>query len=118
MHRSLKPHAQAKKVTKVPPPALPGDPVPASATASQSIYHHSHQHQHIPLYRLGGSISGATGKAQLEDGIIMSSMVSSPSLEEGGFNLPREPTVALRIKGELIAWAGKIFLDYYHIFSM
>ncbi|XP_037893439.1 uncharacterized protein LOC119639843 isoform X2 [Glossina fuscipes] len=106
MHRSLKPHAQAKKVTKVSPPALPGDPVPTSATASQSIYHHSHQHQHIPLYRLGGSISGATGKAQLEDGIIMSSMVSSPSLEEGGFNLPREPTVALRIKDELNDYAS------------
>uniref|UniRef100_A0A1A9WV43 SAM domain-containing protein n=1 Tax=Glossina brevipalpis TaxID=37001 RepID=A0A1A9WV43_9MUSC len=106
MHRSLKPHTQAKKVTKVPPPALPGDPVPTSAIAPQSVYHHSHQHQHIPLYRLGGSISGAAGKVQLEDGIIMSSMVSSPSLEEGGFNLPREPTVALRIKDELNDYAS------------
>lgn len=81
MHRSLKPHAQAKKV---PPPALPGDPAP--------------QQPPTPLYRLGGSISSAAGK-QLDDGIIMSSMVSSPSLEEGGFNLPREPSVALRMKG-------------------
>ncbi|XP_037820467.1 caskin-1 isoform X3 [Lucilia sericata] len=95
MHRSLKPHAQAKKITKVAPPALPGDPVPQQQT-SQSAYQ-----QQIPLYRLGGSISGAAGKVQLEDGIIMSSMVSSPSLEEGGFNLPREPTVALRIKDEI-----------------
>ncbi|XP_067626717.1 uncharacterized protein ckn [Eurosta solidaginis] len=87
MHRSLKPHAQAKKV---PPPALPGDPAPQ-------------QHQ-IPLYRLGGSISSAAGK-QLDDGIIMSSMVSSPSLEEGGFNLPREPSVALRMKDEISEYA-------------
>ena len=93
MHRSLKPHAQAKKV---PPPALPGDPIPPSShTSTQSHYHQSQ----IPLYRLGGSISSAAGK-QLDDVIIMSSMVSSPSLEEGGFNLPREPTVALRMKGE------------------
>nr|XP_036230030.1 uncharacterized protein LOC106617016 isoform X3 [Bactrocera oleae]XP_036230031.1 uncharacterized protein LOC106617016 isoform X3 [Bactrocera oleae] len=87
MHRSLKPHAQAKKV---PPPALPGDPAP--------------QQQQIPLYRLGGSISSAAGK-QLDDGIIMSSMVSSPSLEEGGFNLPREPSVALRMKDEISEYA-------------
>lgn len=96
MHRSLKPHAQAKKITKVAPPALPGDPVP-QPTTTQSAYQ-----QQIPLYRLGGSISSAAGKVQLEDGIIMSSMVSSPSLEEGGFNLPREPTVALRIKGKIL----------------
>ncbi|XP_065367630.1 uncharacterized protein ckn isoform X2 [Calliphora vicina] len=95
MHRSLKPHAQAKKITKVAPPALPGDPVPQQQS-TQSAYQ-----QQIPLYRLGGSISGAAGKVQHEDGIIMSSMVSSPSLEEGGFNLPREPTVALRIKDEI-----------------
>lgn len=85
MHRSLKPHAQAKKV---PPPAIPGDPQPQ----------HQYQQQ-IPLYRLGGSISSGTGR-QLDDGIIMSSMVSSPSLEEGGFNLPRETSVALRMKGK------------------
>ncbi|KAM7343975.1 CRK like proto-oncogene, adaptor protein isoform 2-T3 [Cochliomyia hominivorax] len=97
MHRSLKPHAQAKKITKVAPPALPGDPVPQqTTTTTQSSYQ-----QQIPLYRLGGSISSAAGKVQLDDGIIMSSMVSSPSLEEGGFNLPREPTVALRIKDEI-----------------
>ncbi|XP_023159403.1 uncharacterized protein LOC101458139 isoform X2 [Ceratitis capitata] len=87
MHRSLKPHAQAKKV---PPPALPGDPAP--------------QQPPTPLYRLGGSISSAAGK-QLDDGIIMSSMVSSPSLEEGGFNLPREPSVALRMKDEISEYA-------------
>uniref|UniRef100_A0A1I8NQ83 SAM domain-containing protein n=1 Tax=Stomoxys calcitrans TaxID=35570 RepID=A0A1I8NQ83_STOCA len=89
MHRSLKPHTQAKKITKVAPPALPGDPVPTS-TAYQ---------QHVAIYRLGGNTPNASCK--LEDGIIMSSMVSSPSLEEGGFNLPREPTVALRIKDEI-----------------
>lgn len=113
MHRSLKPHTQVKKITKVPPPALPGDPVPPPGPAPQSplsAYHHHSQHPHhphhshhqqqgIPLYRLG-SVGGSQGKVQLEDAIIMSSMVTSPSLEEGGFNLPREPTVALRMKGD------------------
>lgn len=91
MHRSLKPHTQAKKITKVAPPALPGDPIQPQAASFQ---------QQIPLYRLGSSVSGSACKVQLEDGIVMSSLVSSPSLEEGGFNLPREPTVALRIKGK------------------
>lgn len=92
MHRSLKPHTQAKKITKVAPPALPGDPIHTNSAFQQQV----------GLYRLAGSAPNAACKVQLEDGIIMSSMVSSPSLEEGGFNLPREPTVALRIKGELI----------------
>ncbi|XP_005182056.2 uncharacterized protein LOC101887572 isoform X3 [Musca domestica] len=91
MHRSLKPHTQAKKITKVAPPALPGDPIHTNSAFQQQV----------GLYRLAGSAPNAACKVQLEDGIIMSSMVSSPSLEEGGFNLPREPTVALRIKDEI-----------------
>ncbi|XP_073848563.1 CRK like proto-oncogene, adaptor protein isoform X4 [Musca autumnalis] len=91
MHRSLKPHTQAKKITKVAPPALPGDPVPTPS---------SYQQQAV-LYRLAGNTPSTACKVQLEDDITMSSMVSSPSLEEGGFNLPREPTVALRIKDEI-----------------
>ncbi|XP_037951791.1 uncharacterized protein LOC119682421 isoform X2 [Teleopsis dalmanni] len=90
MHRSLKPHAQAKKV---PPPAIPGDPTPQQ------------YQQQIPLYRLGASITNPAGK-QLEDGIIMSSLISSPSLEEGGFNLPRETSVALRMKDEINDYAA------------
>lgn len=84
MHRSLKPHPQAKKVL---PPAIPGDPTPPPTLLYQQ------QQQQIPLYRL------VSGKQQLDDGIIMS-MVSSPSLEDGGFNLPRESSVAIRIKGK------------------
>ncbi|XP_061399907.1 uncharacterized protein LOC133335614 [Musca vetustissima] len=91
MHRSLKPHTQAKKITKVAPPALPGDPVPSPSSYQQQV----------GLYRLPTNAPNTACKAQLEDGIIMSNMVSSPSLEEGGFNLPREPTVALRIKDEI-----------------
>ncbi|XP_075165128.1 CRK like proto-oncogene, adaptor protein isoform X2 [Haematobia irritans] len=89
MHRSLKPHTQAKKITKVAPPALPGDPIPTP----------SGYQQQVAIYRLGSCTPNATSK--LDDGIIMNNMVSSPSLEEGGFNLPREPTVALRIKDEI-----------------
>ncbi|XP_055857448.1 uncharacterized protein LOC129920221 [Episyrphus balteatus] len=65
MHRSLKPHPQAKKVA---PPAIPSD-----------------HYQTTSLF------------TKPED----SGMVSSPSIEEGGFNLPRESSAAIRIKDEL-----------------
>lgn len=68
MHRSLKPHPQAKKVA---PPAIPSD-----------------HYQTTSLF------------TKPED----SGMVSSPSIEEGGFNLPRESSAAIRIKGLL--WFG------------
>ncbi|KAH8320536.1 hypothetical protein KR067_005202 [Drosophila pandora] len=110
MHRSLKPHATTAQAKKVQPPTIPGD-------TPQELLHHQHyhnqqplQHHHhhhpnhqplIPLYRLSGPLRHHQNQA--DDGISMSgsSMVSSPSLEEGGFNLPRETSVALRLKDEV-----------------
>ncbi|KAH8275664.1 hypothetical protein KR026_012224 [Drosophila bipectinata] len=108
MHRSLKPHATTALAKKVQPPTIPGD------TPQETLLHHHSQqplqlqhHHHpnhqplIPLYRLSGPLRHHQNQA--DDGISMSgsSMVSSPSLEEGGFNLPRETSVALRLKDEV-----------------
>ncbi|XP_032306232.1 caskin-1 isoform X2 [Drosophila ananassae] len=113
MHRSLKPHATTAQAKKVQPPTIPGD------TPQELLHHHHHnqqplqQHHHhhhpnhqplIPLYRLSGPLRHHQNhQNQADDGISMSgsSMVSSPSLEEGGFNLPRETSVALRLKDEV-----------------
>ncbi|XP_026841122.1 caskin-2 isoform X2 [Drosophila persimilis] len=111
MHRSLKPHASTAQAKKVQPPTIPGDPL-------QQQQHHQHYHPlqqlpaspsgghhqpSIPLYRLSGPLRHHhQQQQQTDDGISMSgsSIVSSPSLEEGGFNLPRETSVALRMKDE------------------
>ncbi|KAH8277641.1 hypothetical protein KR018_002833 [Drosophila ironensis] len=112
MHRSLKPHATTAQAKKVQPPTIPGD------TPQEALHHHTqqvqlqlhqqHHHHHpshqplIPLYRLSGPLRHHQSQ-QADDGISMSgsSIVSSPSLEEGGFNLPRETSVALRLKDEV-----------------
>ncbi|XP_033248224.1 caskin-2-like isoform X2 [Drosophila miranda] len=114
MHRSLKPHASTAQAKKVQPPTIPGDPL----QQQQQQQHHQHYHplqqlpaspsggHHqplIPLYRLSGPLRHHhQQQQQTDDGISMSgsSIVSSPSLEEGGFNLPRETSVALRMKDE------------------
>ncbi|XP_060658203.1 uncharacterized protein LOC132792755 isoform X1 [Drosophila nasuta] len=104
MHRSLKPHASTAQAKKVQPPTIPGDP---PVTPSSPLGHHQPV---IPLYRLSGplrhhqqQLQHQQQQLQLDDGICSmsgSSIVSSPSLEEGGFNLPRETSVALRMKDE------------------
>ncbi|XP_062135425.1 uncharacterized protein LOC133845087 isoform X2 [Drosophila sulfurigaster albostrigata] len=105
MHRSLKPHASTAQAKKVQPPTIPGDP---PVTPSSPLGHHQPV---IPLYRLSGPLRHhqqqlqhqQQQQLQLDDGICSmsgSSIVSSPSLEEGGFNLPRETSVALRMKDE------------------
>ncbi|XP_068145300.1 uncharacterized protein ckn isoform X2 [Drosophila tropicalis] len=113
MHRSLKPHTSTAQAKKVQPPTIPGD--------QQTSSHHQHQQQQqqalIPLYRLSGPLRHhqqqqqqqqqlqQIQQQQVDDGIGGMNMsgngiVSSPSLEEGGFNLPRETSVALRMKDE------------------
>ncbi|XP_017108353.2 caskin-2 isoform X2 [Drosophila bipectinata] len=106
MHRSLKPHATTALAKKVQPPTIPGDTPQETLLhhhSQQPLQHHHHpNHQPlIPLYRLSGPLRHHQNQA--DDGISMSgsSMVSSPSLEEGGFNLPRETSVALRLKDEV-----------------
>ncbi|KAH8299318.1 hypothetical protein KR044_000378 [Drosophila immigrans] len=106
MHRSLKPHASTAQAKKVQPPTIPGDP---PVTPSSPLGHHQPV---IPLYRLSGPLRHHHQHQQqqqqhqqhpLDDGICSmsgSSIVSSPSLEEGGFNLPRETSVALRMKDD------------------
>ncbi|KRJ99617.1 caskin-2 isoform X2 [Drosophila yakuba] len=114
MHRSLKPHASTAQAKKVQPPTIPGDSLQDLHLYQQPQQLHHHQHQHhphhhhphhqpsIPLYRLSGPLRHHQNH-QADDGISMSgsSIVSSPSLEEGGFNLPRETSVALRLKDEV-----------------
>ncbi|XP_016958076.1 caskin-2 isoform X2 [Drosophila biarmipes] len=109
MHRSLKPHSNTAQAKKVQPPTIPGDSPPELHHYQQPQQHHqhsSHHHPHhqplIPLYRLSGPLRHHQNH-QADDGISMSgsSIVSSPSLEEGGFNLPRETSVALRLKDEV-----------------
>ncbi|XP_016990905.1 caskin-2 isoform X2 [Drosophila rhopaloa] len=112
MHRSLKPHASTAQAKKVQPPTIPGDlPQESHYQQPQLLQQHHHQqhnHHHphhqplIPLYRLSGPLRHYQNY-QADDGISMSgsSIVSSPSLEEGGFNLPRETSVALRLKDEV-----------------
>ncbi|XP_017124881.1 caskin-2 isoform X2 [Drosophila elegans] len=115
MHRSLKPHASTAQAKKVQPPTIPGDSPQDShhyqqpqLQLHQQHQHHHHHHPHhqplIPLYRLSGPLRHHQNH-QADDGISMSgsSIVSSPSLEEGGFNLPRETSVALRLKDEVVA---------------
>ncbi|XP_052839463.1 caskin-2 isoform X2 [Drosophila gunungcola] len=115
MHRSLKPHASTAQAKKVQPPTIPGDSPqdshhyqqPQLQLHQQHQHHHHHHPQHqplIPLYRLSGPLRHHQNH-QADDGISMSgsSIVSSPSLEEGGFNLPRETSVALRLKDEVVA---------------
>ncbi|KAM8713435.1 hypothetical protein ACLKA7_013707 [Drosophila subpalustris] len=100
MHRPLKPHASTAQAKKVQPPTIPGDTVHSTPS---SPGHHQAQ---IPLYRLSGPLRHHQHQQQLDDGICSmsgSSIVSSPSLEEGGFNLPRETSVALRMKDEAAA---------------
>ncbi|XP_034654467.1 caskin-2 isoform X2 [Drosophila subobscura] len=113
MHRSLKPHASTAQAKKVQPPTIPGDPL-QQQQQHQQHYHPlqqlpsspsgGHHQPLIPLYRLSGPLRHHHQQQQkTEDGISMSgsSIVSSPSLEEGGFNLPRETSVALRMKDEV-----------------
>lgn len=109
MHRSLKPHASTAQAKKVQPPTIPGDSLQEShyhQQQQQQLHQHHHHHSHhqplIPLYRLSGPLRHHQNH-QADDGISMSgsSIVSSPSLEEGGFNLPRETSVALRLKDEV-----------------
>nr|XP_017019051.1 uncharacterized protein LOC108072439 isoform X2 [Drosophila kikkawai] len=106
MHRSLKPHSSTAQVKKVQPPTIPGDSLQDShyhQQQQQQLHHHHPHHQPlIPLYRLSGPLRHHQNH-QADDGISMSgsSIVSSPSLEEGGFNLPRETSVALRLKDEV-----------------
>ncbi|XP_022229375.2 caskin-2 isoform X2 [Drosophila obscura] len=113
MHRSLKPHASTAQAKKVQPPTIPGDPLQQHQQQHHQHYHPLQQlpsspsggnHQPlIPLYRLSGPLRHHhQQQQQADDGISMSgsSIVSSPSLEEGGFNLPRETSVALRMKDE------------------
>ncbi|XP_032570972.1 caskin-2 isoform X2 [Drosophila sechellia] len=109
MHRSLKPHASTAQAKKVQPPTIPGDSpqdLHLYQQPQQLHHHHHHHHPHhqpsIPLYRLSGPLRHHQNH-QADDGISMSgsSIVSSPSLEEGGFNLPRETSVALRLKDEV-----------------
>ncbi|EDV55956.1 uncharacterized protein LOC6548973 isoform X1 [Drosophila erecta] len=112
MHRSLKPHASTAQAKKVQPPTIPGDTpqdLHLYQQPQQLHQHHHHPHHHhphhqpsIPLYRLSGPLRHHQNH-QADDGISMSgsSIVSSPSLEEGGFNLPRETSVALRLKDEV-----------------
>jgi len=107
MHRSLKPHASTAQAKKVQPPTIPGDSPQDLHHYQQPQQHHQQHHHHphhqplIPLYRLSGPLRHHQNQA--DDGISMSgsSIVSSPSLEEGGFNLPRETSVALRLKDEV-----------------
>ncbi|XP_037713483.1 caskin-2 isoform X2 [Drosophila subpulchrella] len=111
MHRSLKPHASTAQPKKVQPPTIPGDAPQDLHHYQQPQQHHHQQHHHhphhqplIPLYRLSGPLRHHQNQNhQADDGISMSgsSIVSSPSLEEGGFNLPRETSVALRLKDEV-----------------
>ncbi|XP_017068878.1 caskin-2 isoform X2 [Drosophila eugracilis] len=108
MHRSLKPHASTAQAKKVQPPTIPGDTPQDLHHYQQPQLHQQHHHHHpshqplIPLYRLSGPLRHHQNH-QADDGISMSgsSIVSSPSLEEGGFNLPRETSVALRLKDEV-----------------
>jgi len=109
MHRSLKPHASTAQAKKVQPPTIPGDSPQDLHHYQQPQQHHQQHHHHphhqplIPLYRLSGPLRHHQSQNQADDGISMSgsSIVSSPSLEEGGFNLPRETSVALRLKDEV-----------------
>nr|XP_016929596.1 caskin-2 isoform X2 [Drosophila suzukii] len=109
MHRSLKPHASTAQAKKVQPPTIPGDSPQDLHHYQQPQQHHQQHHHHphhqplIPLYRLSGPLRHHQNQNQADDGISMSgsSIVSSPSLEEGGFNLPRETSVALRLKDEV-----------------
>ncbi|EDW00836.1 GH21106 [Drosophila grimshawi] len=134
MHRSLKPHTTTAQAKKVQPPTIPGDQQhqqqqqqnqqqqhlqqlsPTSPLGHHQQQHHlqhQHHHQHhqqalIPLYRLSGPLRHHQQQQQVDDGICGmsgSSIVSSPSLEEGGFNLPRETSVALRLKDEAVTGA-------------
>ncbi|XP_017040636.1 caskin-2 isoform X2 [Drosophila ficusphila] len=108
MHRSLKPHASTAQAKKVQPPTIPGDSpqdlhhYQQFQPQQQQHHHHPHHQPLIPLYRLSGPLRHHQNQ-QADDGISMSgsSIVSSPSLEEGGFNLPRETSVALRLKDEV-----------------
>ncbi|XP_015040353.2 caskin-2 isoform X2 [Drosophila pseudoobscura] len=113
MHRSLKPHASTAQAKKVQPPTIPGDPLQQQQQQHHQHYHPlqqlpaspsgGHHQPSIPLYRLSGPLRHHhQQQQQTDDGISMSgsSIVSSPSLEEGGFNLPRETSVALRMKDE------------------
>ncbi|XP_017149168.2 caskin-2 isoform X1 [Drosophila miranda] len=113
MHRSLKPHTSTAQAKKVQPPTIPGDPLQQQLQQHHQHYHPlqqlpaspsgGHHQPSIPLYRLSGPLRHHhQQQQQTDDGISMSgsSIVSSPSLEEGGFNLPRETSVALRMKDE------------------
>ncbi|ALC41212.1 ckn [Drosophila busckii] len=111
MHRPLKPHASTAQAKKVQPPTIPGDK-PQQSIPTSPIGGAHHQQPLIPLYRLSGPLRHHQQQLQqLDDGICSmsgSSIVSSPSLEEGGFNLPRETSVALRLKDEAVAPATAV----------